>query len=870
MIVIKHAKRFMACLLALVFLSGCLSVYAEEVYTPEELESFEDNVRLLSAFGLVEEGRAAATTVKRGDFAGIMLKYLGYGEEFYFEGTSFSDVPDRKSPIYGMLSLGLMSGNGDGTFGTYDDISVAQAAKVIVTALGYDVIADINGGYPTGYLSAAAQMELFQNTSAQPEETLTYYNLVQMLVNALSVNLIVTDFHGGFSLSDETWLSTRLDCEKRRGVVTSVGELSLDEGGGSKNTISIDGVQYETNDDYSYLLGAYTEFYADSSDTVIYISELRTARMEFDAEDVISYRGKTYTIKDDNGRERNYRLSQESYIVFNGAAASKLSEADMCPKYGNIALVDNNNDGDYDVVIINSFEIYVVQSVNQTEKRIYCRGLGDEFLDFSGIADEALTITDKNGNALGFEDIKSNSVIRTAFSEDNAKVTVTVSSDTVTGTVTKTENGDHCTIVYIDDVPYELADGAVDGEDVTAGRRGTFHLDLEGMIAYVSGGDASYLYGYLMNAYISETDALELKLIDESGSKQILEAAPKITVDALGGQNAAEALDLLCGGSETAAKQMIRYKTNGSGRVIEIDTPYNSPDNIDALPMNGESEDTLHLIYSGSTEYTKQLHNFRGKINVDADTVVFVVTGEGSDDYIVKGISDLPADTNMNLMAYSDDESEFYAKIIFTEDKVAMGGGSNDSVIGVIGKISEAVNDDGEIITRILFRAKNFETELDLEGNLISSFPFSSAEEPQYTPEVGDIVSLKYSGNEAREAALIYKPSEDLFPAGSSYGTLTDTRVHYMYGSVYSVEKGCMNVTGKDIEANGEPSIGEVESFRLSDFSKIFKCTDVDGRKFIEPATSADIIDYQTAGASCSKVFLSAEWEYPNILVIYE
>lgn len=93
----QYLKRITACVLIFIFSLMCISANAaDEVYTKQELDKFDENVRLLSAFGLTDKDRAAATTIKRGDFAAIMLKYLGYDESFYSGGTTFSDVPDEK------------------------------------------------------------------------------------------------------------------------------------------------------------------------------------------------------------------------------------------------------------------------------------------------------------------------------------------------------------------------------------------------------------------------------------------------------------------------------------------------------------------------------------------------------------------------------------------------------------------------------------------------------------------------------------------------------------------------------------------------------------------------------------------------------
>ena len=117
---------------------------------------------------------------------------------------------------------------------------------------------------------------------------------------------------------------------------------------------------------------------------------------------------------------------------------------------------------------------------------------------------------------------------------------------------------------------------------------------------------------------------------------------------------------------------------------------------------------------------------------------------------------------------------------------------------------------------------------------------------------------------------MIYDYSENFFPAGSAYQFIR-AHYHYIYGTVYSVEKGYVNVTWKDITKDGSPTIDEIETFSLADFVSMYKVSPGrNGKTTVERATGGDIIDYKTAGDNCSKVFISQEWEYPNLLVIYE
>lgn len=190
--------------------------------------------------------------------------------------------------------------------------------------------------------------------------------------------------------------------------------------------------------------------------------------------------------------------------------------------------------------------------------------------------------------------------------------------------------------------------------------------------------------------------------------------------------------------------------------VREIDTPYNSPSDLSAKPQNGESEESLRLIYSGTTEYTKQLHNFMGKVNVDSDTLVFVVTGDKDDDYKIKRISETSCRIqNLSLHAYSmTNENEFYAKILFSDDKTVKNGGGDGEVIGVVASVEDSINEDDEPVTKILFKSKLFEKELLMKEELANSFPYNAAEEPTHKLEVGDMVTLQYSGDEASDVAL--------------------------------------------------------------------------------------------------------------------
>ena len=89
-----------------------------------------------------------------------------------------------------------------------------------------------------------------------------------------------------------------MDVEKYTGIVTAADRISINETNSNwENSLVINGIVYPVSEDYSNLLGCNTEFYVNSKGEIVYITEKSNKRMEFDADDVVSYKDKTYTIE---------------------------------------------------------------------------------------------------------------------------------------------------------------------------------------------------------------------------------------------------------------------------------------------------------------------------------------------------------------------------------------------------------------------------------------------------------------------------------------------------------------------------------------------------------------------------------------------
>ena len=81
-----------------------------------------------------------------------------------------------------------MLGNGDGTFAPERTLSKEELCKVITVLLGYGPMAEINGGYPDGYLTVVKRFVLKMDTIFPGQ--VTRLEVAKMLYQALQTPLM--------------------------------------------------------------------------------------------------------------------------------------------------------------------------------------------------------------------------------------------------------------------------------------------------------------------------------------------------------------------------------------------------------------------------------------------------------------------------------------------------------------------------------------------------------------------------------------------------------------------------------------------------------------------------------------------------------
>lgn len=165
--------------------------------------------------------------ITRAEFAAVVCRLLGLEETANgAKGQQvFNDVPgDHWASGYVALASqqGIVNGYGDGNFGPEDKVLYEQAIKMIVAALGYTPMAEVNGGYPGGFQIVAAQRGILANVSGGATGVAATRSIVaQMSYNALEVPIMgQTSFGTDISFTaTENLLLNKLNVTKFEGTI---------------------------------------------------------------------------------------------------------------------------------------------------------------------------------------------------------------------------------------------------------------------------------------------------------------------------------------------------------------------------------------------------------------------------------------------------------------------------------------------------------------------------------------------------------------------------------------------------------------------------------------------------------------------------
>ena len=286
----RNLKKVISSVAALAIVASSASAFAVTFPDVETSASYANAVNALAGLGVINGDDNGLfnpeNSVTRAEFTKMTVEALGEHEAATAQTTSqFADAANTTQHwaagyIAQGVSDGFINGYDDRTFGPNDQVTYAQACKMLVASIGYTTYAENQGGWPTGYVAQASSLGITKGVSATNDTNLTRQQVAVLIYNAMQVPLCVID-----SWESQTTLTgvvqvpvlKKLDGKENRDYQTLLTDrhdayivkgrvIATSKGGGSAAGLDKDEVKYqvESADNFDdYYVDKYNERAAD-------------------------------------------------------------------------------------------------------------------------------------------------------------------------------------------------------------------------------------------------------------------------------------------------------------------------------------------------------------------------------------------------------------------------------------------------------------------------------------------------------------------------------------------------------------------------------------------------------------------------------
>ena len=379
----KFRHIFLSCVLALVMLN--VTVGAQNQSEPPQITAFLEKVGVK----LPEEAEISdySVPVKKSEFVWLVVEGLGTNAYVQKRYLTFSDVKlddwFHDNVIFG-ANIGLVSGKGNGVFGTDDALDENTAGLILMRALGFENLTQSYGIGEVSGVHSGAYSKLFKNidndgTVTVGEAYQMVYNMLQSDYVAIDINEITPSYH---IVTDQPFMTAAFDIEKHSGRVTGnqYTQLGLGGSGCGKSCIEIDGVEYKADmENPEEYLGYYVDYFVNSKDkdepvvlnVIPRINNEVTVLESSDIEEV-ERDGKYLVFHYNTGSDRNksLRVPSTADFVYNGKTANlseELLNKLIDEQFGTITFVNYNNSW---IILVTAYDTMIVETYSSFDEVI--------------------------------------------------------------------------------------------------------------------------------------------------------------------------------------------------------------------------------------------------------------------------------------------------------------------------------------------------------------------------------------------------------------------------------------------------------------------------------------------------------------------
>ena len=650
-------QRLLASLVAAVFLFGGAAGAVIDDVTGTDYEMELVIMRDLGVMSAYEDGSLRPTqAVSRAEFTNMVIRLLGLDKvslDASFDG--FSDVGSgywAYDNIAIAYTLGIISASEEGLFYPEKNVTLQQAIKMLVCALGYGLPAEQKGGWPSGYIVTAGSLNLMKKLKIGMEQELDRQNAALLLYNTLDVKILTESEIGkltqGGTLFEEK--ASVKNWVKSTGILTTNYDTDLVGGHDLEpDEVIIDGNIYHIGATAaSQYLGQRVTFYSveetDGSEKrllSVYPDKGRNTVLEFDAsmlEDLSAEGLSYYEAEDKDKNAEKISFAKNVKLIVNGQWINGFTEDDFSITEGGIRVIDNDGDLAYDVLVLNRSASFLVDRVSTRGDLVYLKNasLNGRRSIITDTRDKDLHLSViKDGQSISVTDIQVNDAITVYASPDGKRLRMLVSGANVDGVLSEINlpEGE----LGVDGTVYPVAESfKASLENLKMGTQMRFYLDANGKVAYATDRtqEASANVGYLMG--VEKTSGLgstlELKVlfggrtyeVEDKKNKdndktitevknsdiRVLKTAQKLKLDGKS-MTAAEAAEKLAG------VKVFTFKKNDADEVTAIET-------------------AERFAIQDKRAFNKDIKSFGGTTNqafqIDDTTDVILYAGSSTDD----------------------------------------------------------------------------------------------------------------------------------------------------------------------------------------------------------------------------------------------
>ncbi len=522
------------------------------------------------------------------------------GEENIGGTVTFSDVDtkhDHYNAISYVSSVGLMKGYSSESFGAENPVILGEAIKVIVDFLEFNVVAELSGGYPYGYIEAARRLGII--SGGNPDTELTLENVSEIFFQLLFTKTPHINYiNDGKSLYEndegDTFMKKYIGLDVKKGFITDNGITSIyGKTRIASDDIEIDGFRLKAMaENEAFGIGDEVKAYYNKELMAIYVyKSTKTEQIEIDLSD-ISFISNGKVIFTQNNKDKEISFKENPYVIFNGVLLNEyIWSSFLNYDKGTVKFIKSGNSSVYNVIRIEAYKSFVVSGCERDMKIVYTTD-GHAFK----FDNSEYTILNRDGLPAGFEDIFAGNVIdiriyddtnRTVYKSANTKnvYKLYISNsykDNLKVTKTYTKNGH--SYVSTDDGDYKIdKDYAAQPDYVapTAGNTYSFYLNKFNEICDIkTSASADYTIGILCNMAKSTKpfeDRIDARLfLPDTGKMPVYQLKEKLKYsDTNGVETTVKATEALT--NLTGYSGIIRFRLSEENEISAIELPISDP-----------------------------------------------------------------------------------------------------------------------------------------------------------------------------------------------------------------------------------------------------------------------------------------------------